>query len=200
MKVKCIHILFFLGFLLIPYFCVAQIKSKESFCFKPDLNSVDIPEKDSGKMTIKIDSLNLVDRKLDSVLIQIYNLFSHNSIWRHYYLRVRIDSTEVLIQVDGCYSNESLFVTPGLYSFCLKYGFFQHLGRKIYVLIEPNSSIVGIDSLFKKTDRTCYIYKDNPDPLLDMMKYENPMWLFKYEDCKLKLANSANVEYYIEKK
>jgi len=176
----------------------AQSKKDVSLKFKPDSFIESISFKDTTLEKIKMDSLFIVDKKLDSVLTIINNSISSKSIWKHFYITIAKISGNIFVEIIGNYTNEELFKNKGKYYEYDTYGFLNYYGRKIYIStynIDNNE----IELFFKKTGEQIFISKEIKDILIVASKFENPMWLYEFKCKNLILVKSANLEFNLKK-
>lgn len=191
------YIITLLVIVIITNVC-AQAKKVVSLKFKPDSIIEDIADKDTSLEKIKMDSLSIVDTKIDSVLTLINSSISSKSIWEHFYITIAKINENIFVEIIGNYTNEQLFKNKGKYYGYNIYGFLNYYGRKIYISTY-NIDNKEIELYFKKTGKQIFISKVNKDILIVSAKFENPMWLYEFKDKSLIMVKSANLEYYLKK-
>ena len=184
----------FLGITFIINAC-AQGKKVVPLKFYPTDSIEDIIDNDNSSEIIKMDSLIIIDTKMDSVFAFVTNPISEKSIWEHFYITVAKVDTKIYVEILADYSNEEVFKNKGKFRRYEIFGSLDYNKRKIYVA-SLNMNNEEMKHYFRKDGKSIYISKTNADALLVSSKFENPMWLYEFKEKNLVLVKSANVEYY----
>lgn len=183
-----------LGITFITNAC-AQGKKVVSLQFYPTDSIEDIIDNDNSSEITKMDSLIVIDTKMDSVFDFVTNPISEKSIWEHFYITVAKVDKKIYVEILADYSNEELFKNKGKFREYEIFGSLDYNKRKIYVA-SSNVNNEEMKHYFRKDGKSIYISKTNADALLMSSKFENPMWLYEFKEKNLVLVKSANVEYY----
>ena len=141
-----------------------------------------------------MDSLIIIDTKLDSIFAFITKSISEKTIWTHFYIVVAKIDKNIFVEILADFSNEQLFKNRGKYYGYDIYGFLDCNKRKVYIATQ-NMNNEEMKHYFRKDGKSIYINKTNADALLVSSKFENPMWLYEFKEKSLVLVKSANVEY-----
>ncbi len=173
----------------------AQGKKNVSLKFYPKDSIEDITNNDNFPEKIRMDSLTIIDAKMDSIFTFITKSISEKTIWTHFYIVVAKIDKSIFVEILADFSNEQLFKNRGKYYEYNIYGFLEYNRRKIYVATQ-NINNEEMKHYFRKDGKFIYIKKTNADALLVSSKFENPMWLYEFREKSLVLIKSANVEYF----
>jgi hypothetical protein len=183
-----------LGITFITNAC-AQGEKVVSLKFYPKDSIEDIIDNDNSSEKTKMDSLTVIDTKMDSIFAFITKSISEKTIWTHFYIVVAKIDKKIFVEILADFSNEQLFKNRGKYYENNIYGFFDYNRRKMYVATQ-NMNNEEMKHYFRKDGKSIYISKTNADALLVSSKFENPMWLYEFKEKSLVLVKSANVEYF----
>src|ERR1035437_1898580 len=183
-----------LGITFITNAC-AQGEKVVSLKFYPKDSIEDIIDNDNSSEKTKMDSLTVIDTKMDSIFAFITKSISEKTIWTHFYIVVAKIDKKIFVEILADFSNEQLFKNRGKYYENNIDGFFDYNRRKMIVATQ-NMNNEEMKHYFRKDGKSIYISKTNADALLVSSKFENPMWLYEFKEKSLVLVKSANVEYF----
>ena len=173
----------------------AQGKTLVSLKFYPKNSIEDIIDNDNSSEKTRMDSLIIIDTKMDSIFAFITKSISEKTIWTHFYIVVAKIDKNIFVEILADFSNEQLFKNRGKYYGYDIYGSLDYNKRKMYVATQ-NMNNEEMKHYFRKDGKFIYIIKTNADALLVSSKFENPMWLYEFKEKSLVLVKSANVEYF----
>jgi hypothetical protein len=173
----------------------AQVKKVVSLKFYPKDSIEDVIDNDNSSEKIRMDSLIIIDTKMDSIFAFITKSISEKAIWTHFYIVVAKIDKNIFVEILADFSNEQLFKNRGKYYEYNIYGFLDYNRRKMYVATQ-NMNNEEMKHYFKKDRKCTFLSKENADALLVSSKFENPMWLYEFKGKNLVLVKSANVEYF----
>jgi hypothetical protein len=172
----------------------AQGEKVVSLKFYPKDSIEDIIDNHNSSEKTRMDSLTIIDAKMDSIFAFITKSISEKTIWTHFYIVVAKIDKSIFVEILADFSNEQLFKNRGKYYGYDIYGSLDYNKRKMYVVTQ-NMKNEEMKHYFKKDGKYIYISKEDADALLVSSKYENPMWLYEFKEKNLVLVKSANVEY-----
>lgn len=171
----------------------AQSKQTTIPRFTPNHSIEDIVDQKVSLQKIEIDSLCIVNTNIDSVLSHIINdALPRKTIWVHFYLVFAKINEKTYLEILGDYSNRQLFINKGQYYEYKLYGYLNFKNKFIYVSTH-NISNEEIDSYLGKTKVKSSIKITPVDQSLEVMKFENPMWLYEFKYNNIELIKSLNI-------
>jgi hypothetical protein len=144
---------------------------------------------------IKVNSLQVVSVKLDSILSSIIKEKSKKSIWNFFYITLAKVDSSLYIEIVADISNERIFMNKKNE---LIYGEFKLNNNVMFVLKYDSINQIkdsDIGKMFLRTGHVAII-KKRKGPNMYYTKYENPMWLYQFKDRDVFLLKSTNTEYY----
>lgn len=174
----------------------AQGKNGVSLKFYPNDSVEHVIDKYNPSEKIRMDSLTIIDTRMDSIFAFITKPISEKTIWTHLYIVVAKIDKNIFVEILADFSNEQLFKNRGKYYGYDIYGSFDYNKRKMYVVTQ-NMNNEEMKHYFRKDGKSIYICKTNADTLLVSSKFENPMWLYEFKGGNLVLVKSVNVEHFL---
>ena len=154
-------IVLLVGITLMTNIC-AQGKKNISLKFYPKDSIENIIDNDNFSEKIRMDSLTIIDTKMDSIFNFITKSISEKTIWTHFYIVVAKIDKNIYVEILADFSNEQLFKNRGKYYEYNIYGFLDYNKRKIYVATQ-NTNNEEMKHYFRKDGKCIYINKTNAD-------------------------------------
>lgn len=175
----------------------ACAQSKQTFIsrFTPNHSIEDIVNKEVSFQSIEIDSLYITNSNIDSVLSHIIdNVLPSKTIWVNLHLVFAKINEKTYLEIHADYSNRQLFINKGWYYEYKLYGYLNFKNKFIYVSTQ-NIPVDEIDFFLGKTEKKSSIKMTPIDQTLEIMKFENPMWLYELDHVNITLIKSVNVGF-----
>ena len=140
---------------------------------------------------IKLDSLIIKNRIIDSVLSQMTEELPQKSVISVFYVRLLItDIEEIKIAITGDMYTDYLFSDK---QYGEIYGCLQLNGKYVFIIEYPSIKKIKEIDFFKKTDKNIFFKKQ---VISYDYKLENPEWIYLYKKGNLILEKSVNTEYF----
>lgn len=143
--------------------------------------------------SIKLDSLIIKNKIIDSVLSQMTEELPKKSGISVFYVRLLItDIEEIKVAITGDMCTDYLFSDK---QYGEIYGCLQLNGKYIFIIEYPSIKKIKEIDFFKKTDKIIFFKKQ---VISYDFKLENPEWIYLYKEGNLILEKSINTEYKID--
>jgi len=173
----------------------AQSKQTIISRFTPNHSIEEVVNKEVSLQSIEIDSLYIANSNIDSVLSHIIDdVLPSKTIWVDFYLVIAKINEKTYLEIHADYSNRQLFINKGWYYKYKLYGYLNFKNKFIYVSTH-NIPVDEIDFFLGKTEKKSSIKMTPIDQTLEIMKFENPMWLYELNRNNITLIKSVNMGF-----
>ena len=171
--------------------------NKDSLCNNKNINLIDTI---TNKVdVVLLDKITVINLQMDSIISNTVKYLTKES-QIFFYITLMKQNDNIYIEITGVLNNNSIFefnskgksddnyLRPGTKI----YGYLERENKDFYILSYPPPYDINnedFEKLFQMTNEKINLKEEGYNEILI---YENPIWLYKYEKHKIKLLKSIN--------